>query len=106
MTPRGKFTLDESSVRPVVLLSAGVGITPMISMLEQLVANSEKCGCERPVWFIHGARTGAEHAFAARAETLPNGARRSVRISGTVGQRRARSRACTSTARGMSTSIC
>jgi ferredoxin-NADP reductase/predicted pyridoxine 5'-phosphate oxidase superfamily flavin-nucleotide-binding protein len=70
MTPRGKFTLDESSVRPVVLLSAGVGITPMISMLEQLVANSEKCGCERPVWFIHGARNGAEHAFAARVRDL------------------------------------
>jgi ferredoxin-NADP reductase/predicted pyridoxine 5'-phosphate oxidase superfamily flavin-nucleotide-binding protein len=70
MAPRGKFTLDECSVRPVVLLSAGVGITPMISMLEQLVANSEKCGCERPVWFIHGARNGAEHAFAARARDL------------------------------------
>jgi ferredoxin-NADP reductase/predicted pyridoxine 5'-phosphate oxidase superfamily flavin-nucleotide-binding protein len=70
MAPRGKFTLDECSVRPVVLLSAGVGITPMISMLEQLVASSETCGCERSVWFIHGARNGAEHAFSAHVRDL------------------------------------
>lgn len=70
LAPRGKFVLDECSVRPVVLLSAGVGITPMISMLEQLVANSGKCGSERSVWFIHGARNGTEQAFAAHVRDL------------------------------------
>jgi len=79
MAPRGKFTLDECSLRPVVLLSAGVGITPMISMLEQLVANSEKCGCERPIWFIHGARNRADHAFAADVRDLAESCER-VRV--------------------------
>ncbi len=61
--PRGTFLLEENSVRPVVLISGGVGITPMISMLEQLVAEGESCGCTRPVWFIHGAISSREHAF-------------------------------------------
>ena len=66
MSPRGKFTLDESSNRPIVLLGAGVGITPMISMLEQLAADCASCREPRPVWFIHGARNGVEHAFAEK----------------------------------------
>ena len=70
MSPRGKFTLDEDSVCPVVLVSGGVGITPMISTLEQLVADNETCGCKRPVWFIHGARNGAEHAFGDHVRSL------------------------------------
>ncbi len=63
LAPRGRFVLEESSVRSVVLLSAGVGITPMISMLEELAEASAGCGCNRKVWFIHGARNGREHAF-------------------------------------------
>lgn len=63
MTPRGKFILDGSGTRPVVMLSAGVGLTPMISMLEQLVNNSGGCGCERQVWFIHGTTNARTHAF-------------------------------------------
>ena len=66
MSPRGKFTLDESCNRPIVLLSAGVGITPMISMLEQLAANCASCREPRAVWFIHGARNSSEHAFAGK----------------------------------------
>lgn len=70
MSPRGKFTLDESSTRPVVLISGGVGVTPMISMLEQLVKDSAGCGCSRQVWFIHGARNGAEQAFRTHVREL------------------------------------
>jgi ferredoxin-NADP reductase len=43
----------------VVLLSAGVGITPMMAMLETLAAGS----AERDVWFIHGARNTADLSF-------------------------------------------
>ncbi len=63
LSPRGRFVMAESSTRPVVLLSAGVGITPMISMLEQLAADGAGCGFHRKVWFIHGSRSGSEHAF-------------------------------------------
>ncbi len=70
MAPRGKFTLDESGSRPVVLLSGGVGLTPMISMLEQLIKDSHSCGRSRPVWFIHGAINGKVHAFDRKVREL------------------------------------
>ena len=70
LCPRGQFMLDRSSTRPVVLISAGVGITPMISMLEQLDRDRATCGCTRKVWFIHGARDSAEQAFNDFVRTL------------------------------------
>lgn len=63
LPPRGKFLLEESSSRPVVLISGGVGITPMIGMLQQLQSESAGCGCQRDIWFIHGAKNSAVHAF-------------------------------------------
>ena len=64
--PRGKFHLDPDGERALVLLSAGVGLTPMISMLNAVVAG----GSDRPVWFIHGARNRREHAMAAHVRRL------------------------------------
>ena len=62
--PRGLFTLDPArGDEPVVLLSAGVGATPVLAMLEGLAA----AGSRREVWWIHGARNRAEHAFATAA---------------------------------------
>jgi ferredoxin-NADP reductase/MOSC domain-containing protein YiiM len=61
--PRGDFTLDLDGTEPVVLLSAGVGVTPVLAMLGALA----RVGSRRPVWWLHGARSGAEHAFAAEA---------------------------------------
>jgi ferredoxin-NADP reductase len=58
--PKGSFVLNEESERPVVLLSAGVGLTPMISMIEHLVATNSN----RPIWFVHAAISGREHAMA------------------------------------------
>jgi hypothetical protein len=70
LSPRGKFTLDESSTRPVVMISGGVGVTPMISLLEQLCKDSDGCGCTRPVWFIHGAINSDVHAFGDHVRRL------------------------------------
>jgi ferredoxin-NADP reductase/MOSC domain-containing protein YiiM len=64
--PRGDFTLDVEATGPVVLLSAGVGVTPVLAMLGALA----RAGSERPVWWVHGARSGAEHSFAAEARDL------------------------------------
>jgi ferredoxin-NADP reductase len=59
--PRGMFTLDSAhGQEPVVLLSAGIGATPVLAMLDALTI----AGSDRDVWWIHGARSGAEHAFA------------------------------------------
>ncbi|WP_432723835.1 pyridoxamine 5'-phosphate oxidase family protein [Jeongeupia wiesaeckerbachi] len=64
--PRGGFTLDAASARPVVLLSGGVGITPMLAMLDALAPATGMRFRPRPVWFIHAARNGREHAFASQ----------------------------------------
>ncbi|MBW2190706.1 MAG: MOSC domain-containing protein [Deltaproteobacteria bacterium] len=57
--PRGRFVLDPEGETPVVLLSAGVGLTPLISMLNAIVES----GSPRPTWFIHGSRNGRVHAM-------------------------------------------
>jgi ferredoxin-NADP reductase/phenylpropionate dioxygenase-like ring-hydroxylating dioxygenase large terminal subunit len=69
MTPRGKFVLTQSE-RPVVFVSAGVGITPMIAMANQIVEDGRKTGNFRPVWFVHGAHNGRVHAFGAHVREL------------------------------------
>lgn len=63
--PRGSFTFDRARPRPAVMLSAGVGITPMIAMLDGLLVNNERSRFPYPIHFIHGARNEGEQAFAA-----------------------------------------
>ncbi len=62
---RGAFTLRPGDA-PVVLLSAGIGATPVLAMLHALAAEASP----REVWWIHGARDRREHAFAAETRTL------------------------------------
>jgi ferredoxin-NADP reductase/phenylpropionate dioxygenase-like ring-hydroxylating dioxygenase large terminal subunit len=64
MAPRGKFVLDRASGRPAVLVSGGVGITPMIAMLEHVMEEGRRTGKFRPVYFVHGTQNGAAHAFS------------------------------------------
>jgi carnitine monooxygenase subunit len=70
LVPRGKFVLDQSSSRPVVLVSGGVGITPMIAITEHLVEEGRRSGKYRPIHFIHGAQDGRARAFAGRLKQL------------------------------------
>ncbi len=63
--PAGDFVLDHGQ-RPAVLLSAGIGATPMVSMLHALARSPES----RPVWFVHGARDGEHHALAREVRAL------------------------------------
>jgi MOSC domain-containing protein YiiM/ferredoxin-NADP reductase/ferredoxin len=63
--PRGSFVLRASD-RPAVLTSAGIGITPVLAMLKALVAARSS----RRVWWIYGARNGAEHPFADDVRAL------------------------------------
>jgi ferredoxin-NADP reductase/MOSC domain-containing protein YiiM/ferredoxin len=64
--PRGTFILDRSTHAPVLLISAGIGATPVLAMLQALAADHDT----RPVWWLHGARNGHEHSFAAEARRL------------------------------------
>jgi len=63
--PSGDFVIPDD-VSPLVLVSVGVGITPMLSMLHASAA----IGSDRPVWFVHGARNGREHAFGREVDRL------------------------------------
>ncbi|MEX3011014.1 pyridoxamine 5'-phosphate oxidase family protein [Hoeflea sp. TYP-13] len=63
--PAGEFVLHETDA-PVVLVSAGVGVTPVLSMLHDLAAR----GDGRPVLFVHGARDRRHHAFAGEVRDL------------------------------------
>lgn len=57
--PTGRFALDVERPLPVALISNGVGITPMISMVKAV----SQLNPNRTVWFVHGARDGTFHAF-------------------------------------------
>lgn len=57
--PMGEFTLDRAKDTPVVLMSGGVGITPMASMLATLIVAKSA----RPVTFVHACRNASVHAF-------------------------------------------
>jgi MOSC domain-containing protein YiiM len=57
--PRGDFVLDDGT-GPVLLISAGIGVTPVLSMLHQLAESHS----EREIWWLHGARGPREHPFA------------------------------------------
>jgi ferredoxin-NADP reductase/MOSC domain-containing protein YiiM len=65
--PRGEFVLQLGD-RPVVLLSAGIGVTPVLSMLHALAPGSAES--PREVWWIHAARNAKEHVFAQEVQQL------------------------------------
>ena len=64
--PAGDFTLNTADERPVVLLSGGVGLTPMLSMLNTLADRYPG----RPVTFIHAAQNGRVHAMRQQVGML------------------------------------
>ncbi len=63
--PRGTFILDQTQA-PVLLISAGIGATPVLAMLQAL----EQEHSDRDIWCLYGARNGREHPFAAEARSL------------------------------------
>jgi ferredoxin-NADP reductase/MOSC domain-containing protein YiiM len=63
--PRGKFILRPGE-RPVVLLGAGIGATPLLAMLHELGSTASR----REVWWLYGARNRDEHPFAMETRAL------------------------------------
>ena len=82
--PRGDFYLSDG-VGPVVLLSAGVGVTPVLAMLHALA----DCRSDREIWWLHTTRDAHTHAFLQEVSDLvaelPN-ARERVFYTSTVGR--------------------
>jgi ferredoxin-NADP reductase/MOSC domain-containing protein YiiM len=65
--PRGAFFLTDAET-PVILMSAGVGVTPVLSMLHTLAATESP----RQIWWLHAARDQAQHPFAVESRALLN----------------------------------
>jgi ferredoxin-NADP reductase/MOSC domain-containing protein YiiM len=63
--PRGSFTLRQGD-NPVVLLSAGIGATPVLAMLHALASTTSN----REVWWLYGARNRNDHPFAQESRGL------------------------------------
>ena len=63
--PRGAFILDRTDA-PVLLISAGIGATPVLAMLQALAEQHS----DRQIWWLFGARNSHEHPFAAEARKL------------------------------------
>ena len=70
--PAGDFMMSCGKCL-VAFVSAGIGVTPMVSMLHAVAAE----GGQRPVWFLHGVRDGGHHPLAREVREL---AARSVGI--------------------------
>ncbi|WMC11270.1 NO-inducible flavohemoprotein [Oceanimonas pelagia] len=61
LPPAGDFFMEVSAETPVVLISAGVGQTPVRAMLDQLLSQSHRA----PIHWLHACENGAQHAFRA-----------------------------------------
>ncbi|MCA1011817.1 NO-inducible flavohemoprotein [Halobacillus halophilus] len=64
--PAGDFYLDADTDKPLVLLSGGVGLTPILSMGRAV----QDLQPEREVYFIHAAQNGSVHAFKKDMQTM------------------------------------
>lgn len=64
--PAGEFFLPNHPERPVVLLSGGVGLTPMVAMAETIVRDHP----DLPLHYVHGTLDGSTHAMAAHVDSL------------------------------------
>jgi ferredoxin-NADP reductase/MOSC domain-containing protein YiiM len=63
--PRGTFILSRTQ-GPVLLITAGIGATPALAMLHSLAEERS----EREIWWLHSARSGRDHVFAAESRSL------------------------------------
>lgn len=68
--PQGSFVVNTQERRPLVLLGAGIGVTPMLSMLREVVYQGERTRRMRSTWFIQSARRLVDLAFREELDTL------------------------------------
>ncbi len=78
--PQGHFTVAPHERRPLVLLAAGVGITPLLSMVREVVYQGWRTRHIRPTFFLQSSRTLADQPFRAELDRLLEGAGDTVRV--------------------------
>ncbi|KUM42994.1 2Fe-2S iron-sulfur cluster-binding protein [Pseudomonas sp. EpS/L25] len=78
--PAGDFTLAAPADRSLVLLAAGIGITPLLAMLRHLVHEGRRTQRQRRITLFYGARSKTERAFEAELAELVAAAGGSVRL--------------------------
>lgn len=87
LSPTGTFTIDAMERnRPAVFLAAGIGVTPVLSMLHHLVHTGDRTRYRRPVWLFRSSRISAERAFDREIGELvahSEGTVRDIKVLGT-----------------------
>ena len=78
--PQGHFTVAPHERRPLVLLAAGVGITPLLSMVREVVYQGLRTRRIRPTWFFQSSRTLADQPFRSELDRLLDDAGDAVRV--------------------------
>lgn len=87
LAPAGAFTIDAMErSRPAVLLAAGIGITPLLSMLRHIVHEGDRTRHRRPVWLFRSSRKLAERAFDSEIAQLVERGQGTVRDVRVLGQ--------------------
>jgi ferredoxin-NADP reductase/predicted pyridoxine 5'-phosphate oxidase superfamily flavin-nucleotide-binding protein len=84
--PQGDFTVQASERRPLVLLGAGVGITPLLSMLREVVYQGKRISRMRPTWLIQSSRSVADLAFRDEVDELVARAGDKIKVLRVVSQ--------------------
>jgi hypothetical protein len=79
--PLGSFTIDARSTRLAVFLVGGIGITPALAMLRQVVYEGSLNQMTRPSWLIYSARSKEAHAFGDEIYALCAAANGAVRVT-------------------------
>lgn len=78
--PQGHFTVAPLEHRPLVLLAAGVGITPLLSMLREVVYQGLRTRRIRPTWLLQSSRSLADQPFRKELDRLLETSGDAVRI--------------------------
>ncbi|MGW1420893.1 2Fe-2S iron-sulfur cluster-binding protein [Bradyrhizobium sp. TM239] len=65
LPPRGEFIFNTATRKPVMLISAGVGVTPMVAIVNSLLVNDMRTRHAEPIIWLQAARNGGNLAFAA-----------------------------------------
>ncbi|MBA4359103.1 MAG: FAD-binding oxidoreductase, partial [Pseudomonas sp.] len=90
--PQGHFTVAPHERRPLVLLAAGVGITPLLSMVREVVYQGLRTRRIRPTWFFQSSRTLADQPFRPELDRLLDGLGDAVRVRRLLSQPEAEAR--------------